>query len=564
MNVEEFYSRMRREVSGYSNPTREETSAFLIWFLINYFRMEPQDAIDSVCDHTNDKGIDGIAVDDEEETVYLFQSKFSPSDTQSQGDVDLRNFIGARVWFQSEETVQNLIDSTAHHELKSLVQRTNIKEKANFSLTSVFVTNKHFNIHANEYIPTIAELEAYDAGKLFKEYTYFADEVITTPPIDLSLTNQTKIDYDLGDGTTAKVYAIRAKELVKLRGIEDRTLFYKNVRYGVGNTRVNKSIRKTILSATEHRMFFLYHNGITLVCGTFNEDPARNCINISNYAVINGCQSMLTFYENRDRLTDNLLVLTKIINLDVSSPIVQQITFYANNQNSIGLADLRSNDSSQKATQREFSELFGNSVVYLRKRGETIPEGATAIDKDLAAQLIEAVYYGNPHNTHLKQKLFGEEYSKIFSRRIRADKIYLAYLLYDTVNRNSNLLDKPQIRAYGLSLFFFAYTLSAIMRRDDLGNSILDNPREYVTSQIQTLSNTLDRLWSLITPDLNADIDDYVSQAGGFFDYKNLFKNSAFVDTMSRRAVADYERLVRRNASDSFGTIYDSFTSRQI
>jgi len=564
MNVEEFYSRMRREVSGYSNPTREETSAFLIWFLINYFRMEPQDAIDSVCDHTNDKGIDGIAVDDEEETVYLFQSKFSPSDTQSQGDVDLRNFIGARVWFQSEETVQNLIDSTAHHELKSLVQRTNIKEKANFSLTSVFVTNKHFNIHANEYIPTIAELEAYDAGKLFKEYTYFADEVITTPPIDLSLTNQTKIDYDLGDGTTAKVYAIRAKELVKLRGVEDRTLFYKNVRYGVGNTRVNKSIRKTILSATEHRMFFLYHNGITLVCGTFNEDPARNCINISNYAVINGCQSMLTFYENRDRLTDNLLVLTKIINLDVSSPIVQQITFYANNQNSIGLADLRSNDSSQKATQREFSELFGNSVVYLRKRGETIPEGATAIDKDLAAQLIEAVYYGNPHNTHLKQKLFGEEYSKIFSRRIRADKIYLAYLLYDTVNRNSNLLDKPQIRAYGLSLFFFAYTLSAIMRRDDLGNSILDNPREYVTSQIQTLSNTLDRLWSLITPDLNADIDDYVSQAGGFFDYKNLFKNSAFVDTMSRRAVADYERLVRRNASDSFGTIYDSFTSRQI
>jgi hypothetical protein len=563
MNIEEFYSRMRRELTGYSNPTREDTSAFLIWFLINYFRMEPQDAVDSVCDHTNDKGIDGIVVDDEEETIYLFQSKFSPSDTQSQGDGDLRNFIGARAWFQSEETVQNLIDSTAHHELKSLVQRTNIKEKTDFSLTSVFVTNKHFNIHANEYIPTIAELEAYDAGKLFKEYTYFADEVITTPPIALFLTNQTKIDYDLGDGTTAKVYAIRAKELVKLKGIEDRTLFYKNVRYGVGNTRVNKSIRKTILSASEHRMFFLYHNGITLVCGSFNEDPSRNCINISNYAIINGCQSMLTFYENRDRLTDDLLILTKIINLDVSSPIVQQITFYANNQNSIGLADLRSNDSAQKAIQREFSELFGNSVVYLRKRGETVREGTKAIDKDLAAQLIEAVYYGNPHNTHLKQKLFGEEYSKIFSRRIRADKIYLAYLLYRTVNRNSHLLDKPQIRTYGLSLFFFAYTLSAIMQRDDVGNSILDNPREYVTSQAQTLSNTLERLWSLITPDLNADIDDYISQAGGFFDYKNLFKNSAFVDTMSRRAVADYERLVRRNASDSFGNIYNSFASGQ-
>jgi len=392
-------------------------------------------------------------------------------------------------------------------------------------------------------------------------YTYFADEEIITPPIDLFLTNQTKIDYELEDVTEAKVYAIRAKELVKLKGIDDRTLFYKNVRYGVGNTRVNKSIRKTILSAIQHRMFFLYHNGITLVCGTFNEDLDRNCINISNYAIINGCQSMLTFYENRDKLTDNLLVLTKIIKLDVSSPIVQEITFYANNQNSIGLADLRSNDSSQKAIQREFSELFGDSVVYLRKKGETFPQNAKVIDKDLAAQLIEAVYYESPHNTHLKQKLFGAEYTKIFSRRTTAEKIYLAYLLYDTVNRNSDLLDKPQIRTYGLSLFFFAYTLSAIMRKDDLGNSILDNPREYVTSQIQPLSNTLDRLWSLITPDLNADIDDYIQEADGFFDYKNLFKNSEFVDTMSRRAVADYERLVRRNASDSFSSIYNSFAS---
>jgi len=270
---------------------------------------------------------------------------------------------------------------------------------------------------------------------------------------------------------------------------------------------------------------------------------------------------MLTFYENRNKLTDNLLVLTKIIKLDVSSPIVQEITTYANNQNSIGLADLRSNDSSQRAIQHQFRELFGNNIVYLRKRGETIPQNAVVIDKDLAAQLIEAVYYENPHNTHLKQKLFGAEYTKIFSRRTTAQNIYLAYMLYDTVNRNSALLDKPQIRTYGLSLFFFAYTLSAIMRKDDLGNSILDNPSEYVTSHKQLLSNTLDRLWSLITPDLNADIDDHIKESDNFFDYKNIFKNSEFVGTMSRRAVADYERLVRRNESDSFTSIYNSFAA---
>ena len=132
-------------------------------------------------------------------------------------------------------------------------------------------------------------------------------------------------------------------------------------------------------------------------------------------------------------------------------------------------------------------------------------------------------------------------------------------MLYDTVRRNSELLDRQQIRTYGLSLFFFAYVLSAIMRKDPLGLQILNDPREYVTIQRETLTNTLKRMWELITPDLNADIDDHIAQAEGFFDYKNLFKNSNFIETMSRRAVADYERLVRRNSSDSFSNIYGSF-----
>jgi hypothetical protein len=90
MELTEFCSRIRQEVAGYSSSGRQDTAAFLIWFLINYFRMEPQDAIDSVCDHTNDKGIDGIWLDEEEENIYVFQSKYSPVDDNDQGDSDIR------------------------------------------------------------------------------------------------------------------------------------------------------------------------------------------------------------------------------------------------------------------------------------------------------------------------------------------------------------------------------------------------------------------------------------------------------------------------------------------
>jgi len=263
MEINDFFNRMRLEVSEYSK-IRSESAGFLFWFLENFFRLEKQDAEDSICDQTNDKGIDGIYVDDEDEIIFLFQSKYSPQDHQSQGDNDLRNFIGARQWFTDETSVQNLLNSTASNELKSLVSRAEVSEKTNYKVISVFVTNKKFNQHAEEYIATADNLEVYDINSLFEKYTYFADNENIFPATDLYISSNSRIEYQLPDGTQAKVYAISAKQLLKLDGIQDRTLFYKNVRYGVGNSRVNKSIKDNILDNNEHLNFFLTIMGLLL------------------------------------------------------------------------------------------------------------------------------------------------------------------------------------------------------------------------------------------------------------------------------------------------------------
>lgn len=558
MDRDDFYRKMRQEVQEFVIGGRSESASFLIWFLENYFRLETIDAIDCVCDHTNDKGIDGIFVDDDDEIIYLFQSKFSPLDGQTQGDSEIRNFIGAREWFINEESVQNLLNSTASRELKHLVNNFNVKEKTNYNRVSVFVTNKTYNIHAIEYIRTSSKLEAWDVEKLFQSYTYFADEEILFAFKDIKISNSTKIEY-VSNGVVVKVFSILAKELVKLEGIQDRTLFYKNVRYGVGKTRVNKSIKSTIENIDEHNHFFLYHNGITIICDQLTEDLANHKISIRNYAVINGCQSLLTFFENRNKLSNNLQVLVKIIEISQTSPLVKKITFYANNQNSISLKDLRSNDSVQKSLQREFQELFGDDVQYIRKRGEAEVTAATIIDKDFAAQLISTVYLNSPHNTHLKQKLFGDEYTKIFSRKISAAKIYLAYILYNTIKENINLIDNERVRDYGLAIFFFTYAIAEILRKDDTGKNVLDNPVVFVTTQQLVFKESIKRMWELITPDINFDIEEYTRENEGYFDYKNVFKNSQFIKTMSDRIKSDYTRLTRRNDQDSFSNIYSRF-----
>lgn len=532
MELNDFYNRMRLEVSEYAK-TRSESAAFLFWFLENFFRLEKQDAEDAICDQTNDKGIDGIYVDDEDEIIFLFQSKYSPQDRQGQGDNDLRNFIGAREWFKDEASIQNLLSSTASNELKSLVIGSGVIEKTSYKTVSVFVTNKKFNRHAEEYISNADNLEGYDVNLLFEKYTYFADDENIFPAVDLYITNNSRIEYQLPDGTQAKVYAISAKQLLKLDGIQDRTLFYKNVRYGVGNSRVNKSIKDNILNGDEHLNFFLYHNGITIVCEKLEEDLEQNKITVSNYAVINGCQSMLTFFENRDKLSNNIFVPVKIVKTKMTSPLVKSITYFANNQNSISIRDLRSNDSVQKSLQKEFENLFGDTVLYRRKRGEDEEGYGEVIERDFAAQLVSSVYLEEPHNTHLKQYLFGANYSKIFSRKITAEKIFLAKMIFDTVSKNSTLLQNEKIREYGLALFFFTHVIADILREDELGKNIIENPKSYVTTHKEKLDNALTNLWRIMSPEINWEINEFTQENDSFFDYKNLFKNSQFVKSMT-------------------------------
>lgn len=556
MTIDDFFRRSRNEISNFNNG-RTETSAFIIWYLINYFRLDKQEAIDCVCDKQNDKGIDGIFVDDEEEIIYLIQSKYSPVNNQMQGDVDIRNFIGARTWLNSSKSVNELLESSASKELKSLIISKKILEKEYYEKRLIFITNKKFNTHANELISVTTELEAWDCDLLLSKYTFFADDEIAFPEIDLYIQNKTYIDYSILEHLNAKVFTIPAKQLIKLEGIKDRTLFYKNVRYGVGNTRVNRSIKRNIINQDEHQNFFLYHNGITIVCNKLiveerNEDLI---IKISNYGVINGCQSLLTLYENREKLTKNLNLLVKVIEIDTSSNLVDDITYFANNQNAISIKDLRSNDPTQRSLQKEFEVIFGNKVGYARKKGEDI-QASTIINKDLTAQLISSFYLNKPQNTHLKQQLFGDNYPDLFNRKINAEKIYLSFIVYDIVKNNVSLITEVRIRNYGLALFFFINVINQILNEDEFGRSILQNPRDFVTKDILKLKESLLKLWKLITPDINYEIEEYTNRNENYFDYKNVFKNTEFVNDMSRRIVNDYIRLTRRNENDNFQLIY--------
>ena len=66
MQVEDLkYSNLTVDaLATYKNRAKNESGQFLIWFLENIFRLDPQDADDACVDSTMDKGVDGIFTDE--------------------------------------------------------------------------------------------------------------------------------------------------------------------------------------------------------------------------------------------------------------------------------------------------------------------------------------------------------------------------------------------------------------------------------------------------------------------------------------------------------------------
>jgi len=561
MEIVEFNNRMRAEVETFKSSYRIDSSAFLIWFLKNIFCLDEEDAIDSVCDGKNDKGIDGIWADNDSKEIYVFQSKFSPDDNRQQGDSEIREFSGAKEWFSSEINITNLLDSLANAELKNLIIRLDISEKIDrgFDLKLVFVTNKFFDRNALEYLSAADFIEPYDQNELFRRFTYIAESDVTNTPKWLDLPNNNAIEYENASGNKTIVLSVPALEILKLDGIRDHSLFSRNVRFWVGRTRVNREIRKTILRQEEHPNFFLYHNGITIICSQYEFNKSERKIKLENYQVINGCQSIMSFYENGLVLSENISVLTKIIELEQHSPLIKNITYYANNQNAIGIKDLRSTDRVQIGLQNRFFEQFNNRVLYKIRRGESESGYSEVIEVDLAAQLIISFYFQEPYNSHLKNKLLGDRYEQIFSRRITPAKIYLPFFIYNIIQENDGLLEPEQVRNYGLGKFAVLRFMGDVLRDEELGAKLCDSPDEYFTEdKKEILKQSLTQLFKFVSIEINASIKEYVDDLpeGQLFDYKNLFKNRQFVDKISNEVLRGRKRALLRNPEDAFSEMF--------
>ena len=548
------YPEILNRFGEHLKPGRMETRAFLGWFLEHYFRIDGILVEDSICDGSDDKGVDGIYVDSVSEVVYVFQSKLIQKASRTIGDSILREFSGALQQFSCAQAVRDLASSTGNNELKGLLISEDIaaKVESGYAVRGIFLSNIDLDSNGQEYLIRTGGMMVFDRAKLIEDWLPPGASEPISSTIQFHLDGLGNIEYKTDDASVF-VVSLRASELIQMAGIESQALFAWNVRKSLGRTKVNRDIAESIGEPSEHRRFMLYHNGLTILASVVDLDEGNDLLVIDRYSVVNGAQSLSTLHEKGPLVTDELRLLTRIIKLDPASELAAQITRISNNQNSISARDLQSNSVIQKRLKEEFGSQFKGEYGFEIKRGE-IAEGKRVITNEEAAKTLLAFDLGQPWSCHQSYRHFDELHALIFGRPVVTAKRIVGLLaVYDAVRQSLASLDDQLAARYSVTPYFMMHLVKQALEFDETGKDFCKDPGEFiVATDFDTVVSVVRKVSDDLVVDLNAEIAERQEQKNPF-DHKRELKSSSAVRSLSQAVLSPYQKAVNRGRAPSFG-----------
>ena len=547
-----IYPQVLDIIQAYSTDDRTDSHAFLAWFLIHFYRLDETNAYDAICDGYDDKGVDGIYVDHNLEQVDIIQSKLFQNPSKTIGDNLLKNLAGTVDQFRDPKVIENIEESTSNPELSGLINSENLASLVNkgYDVRGVFVTNAESDDNTTSYVKNRNDIEIFDRCRLTDTYVPAGPSTPVAAPISFDVSEYDVIQYHTPEAF-AIVAPLKASQLVELSGIESGELFNWNVRQSLGRTKVNKAIAKTVKNQGDHKNFILFHNGLTILAGKLGY--GNDLLEIEDYTVVNGCQSLTSLYDNRRNISDELRVLARIIELPPESDLATKITQNSNNQNAISARDLQSNSSIQRRLQNEFNTKYGNRYFYEIKRGESVSD-RELITNEEAARVLLAFDLLEPWTCHQSYKLFDQLHSAIFGRpEVTAERIVALWMLYEVIIDRLTELKNETMSKYKLTRYLLLYLTRKALETDALGREFCANPASFVDSEekVERLTSVVSTIVSDLIVDLNAELDERDS-GDTYFDYKRELKSPNSIRQLTQQIIPMYEKAVKRKRATGF------------
>lgn len=252
------------------------------------------------------------------------------------------------------------------------------------------------------------------------------------------------------------------KLIVDENGEIRRSVFYDNVRDFQGDNAVNHEMSDTI--ATTADRFILYNNGVTIICKKLSN--IRNKYTLTDYQIVNGCQTSHVLFNNKDEINGNLQIPIKLIETE-NDEIVNKIIKATNRQTEVTDAQLIALNEFHRKLEAFYNTFSGVQRLYYERRSKQYSYG-NDIEKNrivsisMQIKAMASMFFDKPH---LASRFFGKLMSSvegIFNEQHKLLPYYTsAYTLYkiDYLFRNK-LIDIRYRKFKYFILMLIKYDLS--------------------------------------------------------------------------------------------------------
>jgi hypothetical protein len=195
-----------------------------------------------------------------------------------------------------------------------------------------------------------------------------------------------------------------AKEFLRLVCDEDNniieSLFYENVRGWEGYNQINGEIRETLKSEVRDR-FVLMNNGVTIIAKSLLTTGHK--FTMSDFQVVNGCQTSNVLYDNRELLTDESVRIPVRVICTTDDGVMESVITATNRQTAIKSDQFFALKDFAKKIEAYFRTFDVDARLYYERRAhqydsEDIAK-ARIVPHESLVRSVGGMFLQEPHRT---------------------------------------------------------------------------------------------------------------------------------------------------------------------
>ena len=243
---------------------------------------------------------------------------------------------------------------------------------------------------------------------------------------------------EAGSGWKAFVISMNGATLFDLFEAHGNALFSANLRDFLGARAARSNINNAIITTAEEEsgVFYIFNNGITIVCNKAEYEQNDCNLNVHGISVVNGAQTTGAIHAAGRGHDKNLSVVARFIMVDDRS-MIPRIVAANNTQNAIVAWDRRSNHPVQMRLGQEFE---AKGIRYFHRR-DNVRKPKDSIFADQIGQMLCAFSGDLQTAIRAKAEIFEVDslYNQVFPSSLGIGHVFAIQTLgwaYDKVKQD--------------------------------------------------------------------------------------------------------------------------------